>query len=263
VRTTVLILLPLVLAWFLMPADSGSPKAASRATQANGQLGGTFPGGGKAGTTRSPTTTAKPKPAATTQPRTATANRNPATTMKPPAAGDNPAKATEPTSTSTVMASADTYVVTEQPQTVFGAAIKIAASNWSTPWHSQAYMRFKVPAPPAGSSVLAARIKLTFVRLDNRPNTVELRSVASTSWSELTTNYATRPAVGDVVSIAAINSSATTLSIDVTSALGGSSGARSFALTNPTAETAVSFYSREHGADGPRLVVTYQPTRQT
>jgi uncharacterized protein YkwD len=79
---TVLIVLPLVLAWFLMPADArplGSttdhPKAAGQAARTNARIGRTLPGGGKAGTTQ---------PQAKPRPKPATTMTKPATTAAPP-----------------------------------------------------------------------------------------------------------------------------------------------------------------------------------
>lgn len=87
-RMAVMIVLPLVLAWFLMPADArplGStanrPKASGEATQTNARVGSTIPA--KAATAQPPTTrpAQKPKPAATT--RAPATTEAPATTRPP------------------------------------------------------------------------------------------------------------------------------------------------------------------------------------
>jgi hypothetical protein len=160
--------------------------------------------------------------------------------------------------TTTVAAAADTYVVQESPSQAFGTTQKLAASNWSTPWHSQAYLRFAVPAPPSGQVVTSAALQFTFQTLDHQASTVELRAVASTDWPEATTTYANRPALGAVLATTSITAQGTTtMSFDVTSAVKGASGVRSFALTNPTAESAAVVYSREATSGAPRLVLGY------
>jgi uncharacterized protein YkwD len=80
-RMTALIVLPLVLAWFLMPADarplgaSADRAAGGGATQTNAKVGRTIPGA-QGGTAQPRTTQPKRKPASTT-------SRAPATTAEP------------------------------------------------------------------------------------------------------------------------------------------------------------------------------------
>ncbi|GAA0710939.1 DNRLRE domain-containing protein [Dactylosporangium roseum] len=158
-----------------------------------------------------------------------------------------------------VSAAVDTYVVQEQPTAAFGTAAKLAASSWSTPWHSQIFLRFALPAPPAGQRVAGARLDLTFQRLTQQPAAVELRAVTDTAWAESIT-YATRPAIGALLATASVPAQGTTkLSFDVTATVAAATGSLSFALANPTAESAAVFHSREQGADGPRIAVTYAP----
>jgi hypothetical protein len=157
--------------------------------------------------------------------------------------------------TTTVGATADTYVVVERPALAYGTQAKLTAANWSTPWHSEAYLRFAVPAPPAGQTIAGARLELTFTKLDEQPGTVELRSLTG-AWSESTT-YATRPAVGAVVATATLPGQGQAgVSFDVTAAV-QAAGRVDFALANPSAQSVASVHSREQGADGPRLVLVY------
>lgn len=151
-----------------------------------------------------------------------------------------------------VAAAADTYVVAEQPAQTFGAAPKLAASNWSTPWHSDIYVRFAVPQAPIAS----ARLEFTFQKVDQQPSLVELRAVGSTTWSEASTSYANRPALGAVIATAQVTPGATTVAFDVT----GKVGNGSFAVTNPTAQSAAVVHSREHPTGGPRLVLRHGST---
>src|SRR6266545_145775 len=152
-----------------------------------------------------------------------------------------------------IAADADTYVVAEQPATAYGQAARVTAAHW-TGWHSEAYLRFTVPAPPAGQAVVRARVEATLEGLIRMPSTVELRTVTG-AWSESTT-YASRPRVGAVLS--AVKPTGESLSFDVTAAV-RTQGAVSFAMTNPTAQSVVSVHAREHGSDGPRLVLEYGP----
>ncbi|MEO3799448.1 DNRLRE domain-containing protein [Nonomuraea sp. B1E8] len=151
---------------------------------------------------------------------------------------------------------ADTYVVAESPDTSYGTATKLAASNWNTPWHSQAYLRFPVPAPPAGQSIASVRLELLYQKTDQQASVTELRTVTDNAWSESMT-YAGRPALGPVVATADLPApGATNLSFDVSGTV-RAAGTYSFALTNPTAQSSTVVHSREAGDLGPRLVVTY------
>lgn len=142
---------------------------------------------------------------------------------------------------------ADTYVVKEQSSQTFGSAGKLATSNWSSPWHSDIYVRFALPRAPISS----ARLEFTFQKLEQQPSLVELRSVANATWSEASTSYANRPALGAVIATAQVAPGATTVTFDVT----GKLGTGSFAVTNPSAQSAAVVHSREQGAGGPRLVL--------
>jgi hypothetical protein len=160
-----------------------------------------------------------------------------------------------------VAATADTYVIKEQPARALGSATKLTASNWdSTGWHTEAYLRFDPPAAPSGMQVKSAHVEFTFKRLDHQPSLLELRSVASTGWPEDLTTYNNRPQVGGVVATARIARQGTELvSFDVTSAIGATAGAsRSFALTNPSRQSAAVVHASEQGDAGPRLLITFE-----
>jgi uncharacterized protein YkwD len=89
-RMTVLIVLPLVLAWFLMPADArplgmiaNHGRASGGVTQTNAKVGRTIPGGAQSGTARPRTTRPRQKPAATTTTRAPATTAAPTTTRPP------------------------------------------------------------------------------------------------------------------------------------------------------------------------------------
>ena len=153
-----------------------------------------------------------------------------------------------PGATLTIPAGADTYVVQEQPVTGYGCAGKVAASNW-TSWHSQAYLRFAVPA----GQVSRATLTLTFERLDHRPAAVDFFPVTG-AWSEQST-YANRPAVGPRLARVPVPAGATTLTVDVTAAV--RAGVTAFGFSTPTGQSVTSVRSRESGAGGPALTVAY------
>jgi len=174
------------------------------------------------------------------------------------AAAPTPHAALAPT---TVTAEADTYVVTEQPSVAHGSESRLTAANWTTPWHSESYLRFTVPAGPAGATITGARLDLTFQRLDQQPDAVNLYAVTG-AWSESTT-YASRPTVGALVATTPVDGDgATSLSFDVTAVV-RTAGQHSFALRNPTVGSVASVYSREAGATGPRLVIEYEQPAAT
>jgi hypothetical protein len=151
---------------------------------------------------------------------------------------------------------ADTYVVAERPAARYGTEPKLTVANWPS-WHSETYVRFDVPSDPDQRPVVSARVELTFQRLDQQPSRLELRAVSG-AWDEATT-YATRPSVGEVIATASLpGHGAAGVSFDVTAAV-RAAGTYSFALTNPTAQSAAVVSSREHGSDGPRLLVEYGP----
>ncbi|MEV0425622.1 DNRLRE domain-containing protein [Micromonospora sp. NPDC050495] len=173
-----------------------------------------------------------------------------------------PAGAGAPAGTTEVRipVAADTYVVQEMPTIGYGSATKLAASNWSTPWHSEIYLRFPLPATPAGRRVVSARLELAFQKLTEQPAALRLHPVASTSWSESIT-YANRPAMGPAMTTVDLTGQGTTsVSFDVTDVVGQAAGARSFAVTNPSAESAAVVNSRERGTDVPTIVISYVTT---
>lgn len=102
-RMTVLIVLPLVLAWFLMPADArplgtaaDHGKANGAASQTNAKVGRTIPGGAQGGTAQSRTTRPKRKPAATTTTKAPATTKAPTTSRPPRTTGASPSSTGAP-----------------------------------------------------------------------------------------------------------------------------------------------------------------------
>ncbi|MGW1060632.1 CBM96 family carbohydrate-binding protein [Micromonospora rubida] len=170
-----------------------------------------------------------------------------------------PASAGAPAGTGEVRipVTADTYVAQEAPTTSYGSATKLAASNWSTPWHSEIYLRFSLPATPAGQRVASARLDLAFQKLTEQPTALRLHRVTSTSWPESVT-YSDRPAMDPAMTAVNLTGQGnTSVSFDVTAVVAGGAGPRSFAVTNPSAQSAAVVNSRERGAGVPTIVISY------
>ena len=113
---TVLIVLPLVLAWFLMPADarplgssSDHSKASGEDTRTNARVGRTIQAGAGNTTTRPRTTKPKRKPAPTT-------TRAPATTAEPTTTG--PPRTTTPAGTPSSTGAPATSAATTVPDKI-------------------------------------------------------------------------------------------------------------------------------------------------
>ncbi len=159
------------------------------------------------------------------------------------------ARAAAALSESVVPASADTYVVREMPGAGFGDQRKITASVWPE-WNTEAYLAFDVPR--STPRITKARVELTFDRPDNRPRTVELRTLSG-DWDETGTSWNNRPVAGRVIATAAVKGD--TVSFDVGSIV-KRPGRYTFAVTNRNDRSAASVHSRESGRSGPRLVLT-------
>lgn len=152
-------------------------------------------------------------------------------------------------------ADADTYVIQEYPNSSPGSDAKISAARWSN-WHTKAYVRFRVDELRADQPVASVRVAFTFQRTSSQPSVTELRAVPSNSWPEADTSYADRPPTGDIVATAGDPGGATTVQFDVTRHV-RAAGDYSFAVVNRSSDSAFVAYAREHGSDGPRLIVEY------
>jgi len=158
---------------------------------------------------------------------------------------------------------ADTYVVQESgaPR---GSETKLSAAVWASPaWHTQAYLRFTVPATPAGYKIGSASLRLTYQKLTQQAPETRLHKVTS-AWSEATTTWPTKPAVETTALSSAFLTApgASTLTFTLNGVITGPA-IYNFALINPGTESATAIYSREQAASAPRLTVDYVPLRPT
>jgi hypothetical protein len=190
-------------------------------------------------------------------------DEDPAVTSSAPPSPSTPSPSprqspSEERGTASIPPVADTYVVAENPTTNYGSQTKLTASNWNNPWHSQAYLRFTVPQPPGGMVIASAELRLVYQKTSQQAALTEVRSVADTSWSETAMTYQNRPALGEIIATATLpQSGATVLRFDVSAAI-RSPGSYCLAMTNPTPQSSTVVYSKEQGADGPRLVLIYR-----
>lgn len=160
--------------------------------------------------------------------------------------------------TSTVLDAADMYVSANTPNSNFGTGTSLSA--YGTP-SVTSYLRFVVPAGPAGASLTGARLRFrtSSIASAGTANTLNVRT-ASDSWNETTTTYATRPSVGSVVGTrAGAPASDTTywMTLDA-AALGSASGSMSLALQG-TGTDSLWLWSRRHAstANRPLLELTW------
>ncbi len=169
-------------------------------------------------------------------------------------AASSPASVTTPSMSAvlTFSVEADTYVNASHPGSRYGSATAIRADG-SPDVHS--YLRFTVQGL-AGYAIENVSLK---VYANNGTNIgVEANAVADNSWDELNTTYDNAPALGSVLASSGAYSSGDWATLDVTSYV-AAEGVYSFGLTTP-GTSALSFPSRETGANAAQLVVTFQDT---
>lgn len=119
------------------------------------------------------------------------------------------------------------------------------------------YMRFKVPALPAGEQVVGATLRLSAKSASNCTLGVEILQAASNTWGESAITWTNQPGVTGGVLASATWSTGGYKEFDVTAAIIGQ-GPVSFAIRHaqgcdPTGEAV--FSSREAGSNRPELLV--------
>jgi len=187
------------------------------------------------------TATATPTPTPTPTP-TATQ-----TTVNTPTPTPSPT-ATTGTSTVTFIPVADTYVNAGSTTTNYGSSttLRLDASP-----DVHAYLRFSLSGL-AGTTISKALLLLYANNSDS--SGIRAWAVSDNTWGELTMTYSNAPALG--TQIASLGSFATGwVTLDVTSYITGN-GTYSMGITN-LSSTAISVDSRESGANGPQLVISY------
>jgi hypothetical protein len=142
---------------------------------------------------------------------------------------------------------ADTYVNSGSPTTNYGGTTTLRADG-SPDVHS--YLRFNVSGL-SGRTITKARLML-FAN-SSLSQGISGLAVADNTWGEMTTTYNNAPPLGSVLSTSGAITTGTWVTLDVTSYVTGE-GTFSFAI-NTASATAISFGSRESGANSPQLIL--------
>ncbi|MFG2311910.1 LamG-like jellyroll fold domain-containing protein [Streptomyces sp. NPDC048566] len=163
-------------------------------------------------------------------------------------------------SVQTVRATDDTYVNAGAPSATYGSSSSLAVRGSSA---YESYLRFDLPAAPAGTVLKSARLAVKTTTLSSAGSTddIAVRPVTG-SWTAAGTTYSTRPTVS-ATSVGTL-SGATDLSTVYSAALDTSAlspalgGAYDLALTS-TGTDALWLWSSEASAaeNTPQLVLTF------
>jgi acid phosphatase type 7 len=223
----------------ITPGVTSSPTATTTPAATNTSTATATPGA-----TNTPTSTFTQTPTPTASPTTGTVN-SPTPTITP---------ILTPTATATPAVSsviftpvADNYVDASSTSTNHGTSTTLRLDS-SPDVH--AYICFTV----SGFSSTISQVRLLLFANNNDSSGIAAWAVSDNTWGELTMNYTNAPSLGS--KIASIGSfAAGWITLDVTSYITGN-GTYSIGVTN-LSSTAISVDSRESGANGPQLVITY------
>lgn len=175
---------------------------------------------------------------------TATVTRTPtATATRTPT---NPAS----TGTFTFIPIADSYVNETSPTTNYGSLNSLRTDGSPI---LRSYLRFNVQ----GLSGNVSRATLRVFANTASSAGCSASSVSNNTWTESTINYNNAPPVGGALGSSGSFGAGVWINIDVTAYITGN-GTFNMALT-PLGTTAISFASRESGANAPQLVVETSP----
>jgi hypothetical protein len=146
---------------------------------------------------------------------------------------------------------ADAYVNSANSSANYGAATALRADG-SPDVHS--YLSFAVSGLN-GATIRGARLMLYM----NSGSSAKLdaAAVADSSWDESAITYENMPALGSTIGTSGVVVGGTWVAIDVTGYVTGE-GLYSFGILTP-GSTAVSFASRESGANAPQLILDVGP----
>jgi hypothetical protein len=145
---------------------------------------------------------------------------------------------------------ADSYVSSSNPASKYGLATSLRADA-SPDLHS--YLRFTVQGLAGAPPIVQARLLL--YANNNGSQGIAAQAVPDNSWDEATMSYQVAPPLGNILSSSGAYSAGTWVELDVTSYVTGD-GTYSFGVTTP-GSTALSFPSRESGANAPKLVLSF------
>ena len=192
--------------------------------------------------TATKTATATPSPTSTvtsTSTSTPTASATPSQTQTPAAGGSF-----------TFAPVADAYVYSVNPTTNFGALTVLRAD--ASP-DMRSYLRFQLQ----GLTGTVRRATLRIFANSASTSGINIHSVSEDTWSEWTIHYNNAPSFGSAIGSFSPVGAGSWISIDVTAYITGN-GTYNLALTTP-GSTAISFASRQAGANAPQLIVETAP----
>jgi Glycosyl hydrolase family 71 len=178
----------------------------------------------------------------------ASSRRQPAATAAAPA----------PTSSVSLLPAADTYVNAGAPHTNFGGTSSLASRGTVG---AASYLRFAIPAPPAGKTLRSATLQLRSWAGSAVSHPVRL--VSGNSWSELAITWDTRPALSATTlgAVPAGSGPGQTVRVSLGVAPVAAAGGASVTLAVAGQGTDnLWFWSRSRAGAGyqPLLVLTYQ-----
>jgi chitodextrinase len=153
-------------------------------------------------------------------------------------------------STFTFVPVADSYVNESSPTMNYGLTSTLRADGSPL---VRSYLRFNVQ----GLVGTVTRATLRVYATSSSTVGYDIRGVSDNSWGETTLNYTNAPAFGPVIVSSGRFTAPIWTEVDVTLLINGD-GTYSLALTTPHT-TAISFASREVGANAPQLVITTAP----
>src|SRR5215207_7763996 len=153
-------------------------------------------------------------------------------------------------STLTFIPVADSYVNADAPTANYGTLSTLRADGSPI---VRSYLQFNVQG--LVRTVIQARLRI----YANSASSVgyDIRSVSDNSWGEGTLNYTNAPAFGQPVGSSGSFTAPGWTEVNVTLLINGD-GTYSFALTTPHT-TAISFASRQAGANVPQLIIDMAP----
>jgi len=208
-----------------------------------------------------PTNTAEPSSTPANTP-TATSLVEPSTTVAPTATNitiptSTPTVTLLQTSTATPAGSiftfvpvGDAYVNSSSPTSNYGSSTTLR-TDASPDVHS--YLRFNVQG--LNGTVTQATLRIFANSASSLGCTVN--SVSDNTWTESAINYSNAPQVGDMVGSSVSFGAGGWLELDITAYVTGN-GTYNLGLTTP-GSTAISFASRESGANTPQLIIETTP----
>jgi hypothetical protein len=145
------------------------------------------------------------------------------------------------------MSNADAYVNAGSPSTNYGTLATLRGDGSPV---VRSYLRFNLQGLTGAVTRATLRV---FANSSSGGGTDNIQSVSDNTWGESTITYANAPAVGSVLGSSGSFGAGVWTNVDVTAYITGN-GTYNLALSVPGA-TAISFASREAGANAPQLVV--------